>query len=66
MPTYEDPGCAMKFFCPHCAVYQANGCVCPQVFLVGMGASCYTMLCWDPTQGKPVGAGPAKNDEMER
>ena len=65
MPNYEDPGPLCKCCCPPCAVYQAQGCKCPEM----AGACCcgwlYTMLCWDATAGKPDG-GPPSNAEMER
>ena len=45
------------------AVFQAQGCKCPEM----LGACCcgcfYTMLCWDPTAGK---GGAPENEEMER
>ena len=48
---YEDPGCFCKFCCSPCAVYQAQGCKCPELCL-SLGSGCfYTMLCWDPTTG---------------
>ena len=63
MPSYEDPGCCLKFWCPPCAVFSAQGCKCPEM----LGACCcgcfYTMLCWDPTAGK---GGAPENEEMER
>ena len=46
MPTYEDPGLFCKLCCPYCAVYQANGCVCPQMLMVYCFGFCYTMCCW--------------------
>ena len=61
MPTYEDPGVFCKLCCPPCAVYQAQGCACPQM----LGSCClgcvYTMFCWDATQG-----GAPTVTEMER
>jgi len=63
MPTYEDPGLFCKLCCPYCAVYQANGCVCPQMLFVYCFGFCYTMCCWDPTV-KPGGA--PENDAIER
>merc|ERR1712060_123770 len=63
MPTYEDPGCFCKFCCAPCAVYQAQGCKCPE-FALGWFLGCwYTMFCWDPTVGKE---GAPANQEMER
>ena len=49
MPTYTDPGCFCKFFCPPCAVYQSQGCKCPEIWFAWGAGCCYTMLCWDPT-----------------
>lgn len=55
MPTYEDPGCCCNFCCPICAVYQSQGCACPEMALAVCFGCCYTMTCWDPTT-KPAGA----------
>ena len=51
MPNYEDPGCFCKCCCAPCAVYQAQGCKCPEILLACSAGLCYTMLCWDPTTG---------------
>ena len=51
MPDYKDPGVFCKCCCPACAVYQAQGCKCPEMLLALVLESCYTMLCWDPTTG---------------
>ena len=64
MPTYEDPGCFCKVCCPVCAVYQAQGCKCPEICLAACCECCYTMVLWDPTVGKPSGA--PESQEMER
>ena len=48
---YEDPGCFCKFCCSPCAVYQAQGCKCPELCLSLSLGCLYTMLCWDPTTG---------------
>ena len=50
-PTYEDPGCFCKFFCSPCAVYQAQGCKCPEMAFALEFCCVYTMFCWDPTRG---------------
>ena len=40
-----------KCCCSPCAVYQAQGCKCPEMwFAMAMGCW-YTMLCWDPSTG---------------
>ena len=53
MPTYQDPGVFMKCCCPPCAVYEAQGCICPQMCFACYCSNLYTMLCWDPTIGGP-------------
>ena len=65
MPTYEDPGCFCKFCCSPCAVYQAQGCKCPEMILALWCGCYYTMCCWDPKAGAPVGGGPV-DASMER
>ena len=60
MPTYEDPGFFCKFWCAPCAVNQAQGCVCPQMLLACCLGCWYTMLCWNPEEGKPAGAPPTQ------
>lgn len=65
MPTYEDPGCFCKFFCPPCAVMQAQCCCkCPEMLGACLCCCLYTMTCWDPTAGKPGGA--PEVEEMQR
>ena len=64
MPSYEDPGCLCKCCCPPCAVYQSQGCKCPEMCAACCFGWCYTMTCWDPKAGKP--GAPPQNDEMER
>ena len=64
MPTYEDPGCFCKFCCAPCAVYQAQGCACPQMCAAFTCECLYTLTCWDPKAGKPGGA--PETSEMER
>ena len=77
MPTYEDPGCCCKCFCPCCAVYQAQGCKCPEMLLALLFECLYTMTCWDPKAGSGYddmyGAGtpsksgaPQENKDMNR
>ena len=51
MPTYTDPGCFCKMCCHTCAVYQAQGCKCPEMILAAQLGCMYTMFCWDPTTG---------------
>ena len=51
MPTYEDPGFLCKLLFPPCAVYQAQGCKCPEMQFAETFCCFYTMFCWDPTRG---------------
>ena len=53
MPTYTEPSFFCKCCCSPCAVYQAQGCKCPEMWFA-MALGCWytmSMLCWDPTTG---------------
>mgnify|MGYP004185046597 FL=1 len=51
MPSYTDPGFFCKCFCAPCAVHQAQGCKCPELWFAMALGPYYTMCCWDPTTG---------------